>query len=175
MFNSLRGVWLTCLSRPLAPKAIVCGRNYNHLHITQIHSVVVCCRLSPWQGFFCAAFASRSFCARPPANHCAAFPTLPSWRFQYIHSVTPSYPPNGGATSRMPPSWTNKNSPPVSGIGFRTDGLPFVTWITIAMGQLGWTQPEPKGLQIGGFWATDPDPDAGLGVKGGDRQTAPVT
>ena len=47
MFNSLRGVWLTCLSRPLAPKAIVCGRNYNHLHITQIHYVVVCCRLSP--------------------------------------------------------------------------------------------------------------------------------
>ena len=38
------------------------------------------------------------------------------------------------------------------------------------MGQLGWTQPEPKGLQIGGFWATDPDPDAGLGGKG-ERQT----
>ena len=38
------------------------------------------------------------------------------------------------------------------------------------MGQLGWTQPEPKGLQIGGFWPTDPDPDAGLGGKGG-RQT----
>ena len=86
-----------------------------------------------------------------------------------LHHIPPMVGPPQGCRR------TNKTSPPVSGIGFRTDGLPFVTWITIAMGQLGWTQPEPKGLQIGGFWPTDPDPDAGLGVKGGDRQTAPVT